>query len=200
MEQEEKAVGRLRNMTAIYLRCGGGMLLLYRMGSRVIGDSYTGTAGGHFEQDELNDPKTCVLRELYEETGLQEQDMENLALRYVALRLKNGEIRQNYYFFADLSAEIQAKWGLGQENVYGEEALVRKESEETSGNQKLPQSTEGRLEWFPNERILDLKMPVSAKYMMEHYLTVGKDTDCVYGGVTTETGVEFVELKEFSDR
>ena len=90
---------KLRNMTSIYLRRGDKLLLLYRIGSRVIGNSYTGTAGGHMEEAELNNPRDCVLRELQEETGLSESDVENLQFRYITLRLKNGEVRQNYYFF-----------------------------------------------------------------------------------------------------
>ena len=95
--------GKLRNMTSLYLKHENKMLLLYRIGSKAISDSYTGTAGGHFEKDELNDARACVLRELYEETGTTEQEIDNLSLRYVTLRLKNGEIRQNYCFFAVVS-------------------------------------------------------------------------------------------------
>ena len=62
--------GKLRNMTAVYLLHGDEILFLYRQGSRVVGDSYVGTAGGHFEKDELNDARACVLREAYEELGL----------------------------------------------------------------------------------------------------------------------------------
>ena len=87
--------GKLRNMASIYLRQKNRFLLLYRTGSRVIADSYTGTAGGHFEPEELNDAKACVLRELQEETGLTEQEIRGLKLRYITLRLKNGEVRQN---------------------------------------------------------------------------------------------------------
>ena len=86
--------GRLRNMTAIYLVDGEKILLLYRIGSRVVGNSYTGTAGGHFEKEELNDPRACVLRELREETGLTEEGIIGLTLRYACMRLKNGEIRR----------------------------------------------------------------------------------------------------------
>jgi 8-oxo-dGTP pyrophosphatase MutT (NUDIX family) len=68
--------GKLRNMTSIYLRKNGKFLLLYRMGSRVIGNSYTGTAGGHMEEAELNNPRACVLRELYEETGIRAEAEE----------------------------------------------------------------------------------------------------------------------------
>lgn len=92
---------KLRNMTSIYISCGTKILLLYRIGSRVVPPSWCGI-GGHFEPDELNDPRTCVLRELEEETGLTEKDLKNISLRYVTLKLKDGEIRQNYYYFAEL--------------------------------------------------------------------------------------------------
>ncbi len=54
---------KLRNMTSIYFIDENRMLFLYRMGSRVVGNSYIGSAGGHFEKEELNDAKACVLRE-----------------------------------------------------------------------------------------------------------------------------------------
>ena len=54
--------GILRNMTSIYLFKGGKVLLLYRQGGRVVNNVWTGSAGGHFEKNELNDAKACVLR------------------------------------------------------------------------------------------------------------------------------------------
>lgn len=162
--------GKLRNMTTIYLRRDDKFLLLYRMGSRVVGNSYTGTAGGHFEPSELNDAKACVLRELQEETGLTEQDVVNLKFRYITLRLKNNEVRQNYYFFADLAEHVDVS--------------------------KLT-SDEGELHWFAPEEVESLNMPHSAKYMLLHYIKTGQYTDCLYGGITTEDSVVFTELKEF---
>ena len=105
--------GRLRCMTAVYLTCRGEYYLLYRQGGSVVSNCYTGTAGGHFEPAELNDARACALRELYEETGLTEDDTYGLRMRYVTLRLKNGEIRQNYYFFAELKtpAELRSTEG-----------------------------------------------------------------------------------------
>lgn len=162
--------GRLRSMTSLYLRRGDQLLLLYRIGSKVIADSYTASAGGHFERDELGDAKACVLRELYEETGLTEQDIDNLSLRYVTLRLKNEELRQNYYFFAD---------------------LIDKE--------KVITSNEGNLEWFQIEELAEtqLEMPFTAYYVVKHYIEVGKNTNALYAGIATEDGVEFTEMKEF---
>lgn len=67
---------KLRNMTAVYLFREGKLLMLYRVGSRVVAPSWCGV-GGHFEQAELNDPRACALRELREETGLTEESLRS---------------------------------------------------------------------------------------------------------------------------
>lgn len=82
-------------MTAIYLFKGDKVLLLFRQGGRVVNNVWTGSAGGHFEESELNNAKACILRELNEELNLDENDIDNLSMRYVTLRRTNGEIRQN---------------------------------------------------------------------------------------------------------
>ena len=158
---------KLRNMTSLYLVEEGRILCLYRVGSRVVSNKYIGSAGGHFEPGELNDPRACVLREMEEELGLTETDVEGLTLRYITLRRMEGEIRQNYYFFGSL-----------------------KEEKELS-------STEGTLEWIPFERVPELNMPVSAKHMILHYLQKGRLDDVLYGGLTQADGTAFVPLEEF---
>ena len=162
--------GKLRNMTGLYFWRGNQLLLLYRVGSRVISDSYTASAGGHFEKEELNNAKACVLRELYEETGLTEQDIDNLSLRYVTIRLKNGELRQNYYFFADLIDDTKE--------------II---------------SNEGNLEWFQMEELSKNppEMPFTAQYVVKHYIETGKNTDVLYAGIATKDGVVFTEMEEF---
>ena len=159
---------KLRPMTAIYLTRGDKILLLYRMGSRVVGNAYTGSAGGHIEAEEYRDPKACVLRELREETGLTEAALDRLALRYITMRNKNGEIRQNYYYFAAL------KDGFDVHN-----------------------SNEGRLEWHEMNALDALPMPVTARHVVDHYLAVGRYNDKLYGGITTEDGSVFTEMNEF---
>lgn len=158
---------RLRNMTSLYLVNDEGILCLYRIGSRIANNKYVGAAGGHFQEDELSEPKKCVLREAREELGLSEADIENLALRYITYRLKDGEVRQNYYYFAN-----------------------RKTSKELV-------STEGKLRLVPYEQIPSLDMPVSAKHMICHYLKEGRFTDDVYAGISEENGTKFVALREF---
>ena len=161
--------GKLRNMTSLYLTKGESVLCLYRIGSRVANQMYIGSAGGHFESDELNDAKKCVLREAYEELGIWEEDLLDFKMRYITLRLKNGEVRQNYYFFARL----------------------REERELTS--------TEGQLRWVKFEDVPLLKMPSSAKHMILHYLKQGRFDDKVYAGVSESWGANFAPLAEFDD-
>ncbi len=81
----------LRNMTTIYIIFKNKMLLLYRVGSRVVQPSWCGI-GGHFEKGELNNPKACVLRELFEETGITVNDIGTVDLKY---ELQNTEIDIN---------------------------------------------------------------------------------------------------------
>ena len=157
---------KLRNMTSIYLIRVGEILCLYRIGSRVANNLYVGSAGGHFEQSELYDARACALREMQEELGLSEEALEGLSLRYITLRNTGEEIRQNFYFFARLK------------EPYG--SLV---------------SNEGQLKWCREEEILQLPMPVTAHFVMEHYFAQGKHTSCLYAGVTDTRDAQFIEMK-----
>lgn len=168
-EPEVEAVPTdLRPMTAIYLTRGEEILLLYRTGSRVVGNSYTGSAGGHMEPEEYNSARACVLRELREETGLTADALDGLAMRYVTMRLKDGEIRQNYYFFAELRdrAAINA-------------------------------SNEGRLRWFRLDELSALPMPHTAKQVLMHYVAEGRFTNLLYGAISRADGAAFTPMEEF---
>ena len=160
-------LGRLRNMTSIYLVNDENMLLLYRQGGRVVNNVWTGSAGGHFEENELNDSRACVLREMQEELGITEDDIEGLSLRYLTLRRTKEEVRQNYYFFARLKQNLN---------------LV---------------SNEGILKWFPMNKLRELEMPYTAKYVIEHYLKKGRYTTEMYVGVADGDKVEFIQFPAF---
>lgn len=160
---------KLRNMTSLYITKGDKMLLLFRQCGRVVSDTWVGSAGGHFEENELNDPKACVLRELKEELGISENDIRNLLLRYVTLRRIKGEIRQNYYFFAELDNEAC-------------DQIV---------------STEGISRWFTLWELSALEMPYTAKFVIEHYLKIGHKTNEIYVGVADGKRVDFTKLPEY---
>ena len=86
----------------------------------------------------------------------------------MALFRTKGEIRQNYYFYANLKEDIS-------------DELV---------------SNEGTLKWFDIKDIHDLEMPYTAKYVMEHFCKIGRFTDKLYLGAANENGVDFIELPE----
>ena len=158
----------LRNMTTIFLRNRDNFLMLFRIGSKVVEPSWCGI-GGHFEEYELNDPKSCVIRELFEETGITELDIENLKLRYMTIRLKNKEIRQNYYYFADL----------------------------LSDDIDLAYCSEGQLKWLEKDAILNYDMPYTAKECLKHYLKTDFTSNEIYVGIANEQGINFEKLREF---
>jgi 8-oxo-dGTP diphosphatase len=154
-------------MTSLFFVREEGLLCLYRIGSRVVNHLYVGACGGHFEKSELDRPKDCALREMREELGLTDADIEDLTLRYVTLRFYKGEIRQNYYFFARLK------------------------------NERVLSSTEGNLQFFTWEALKSVPMPVSARHMMDHYLQEGRFTDHLYAGTTEPGGTRFVKMESF---
>lgn len=160
--------GKLRNMTSVYITYKDRILLLYRQGSRVANNVWIASAGGHFENCELNDAKACAKRELREELGIGEDALLNFKLRYITLRKTKGEIRQNYYFFAELNAD--------------DVQLV---------------SNEGILNWFDLSETETLEMPFTAKFVLEHYKNTGAIHDCIYGGIASSGSVVFTELREF---
>jgi len=159
---------KLRNMATLYIRQNGKFLLLYRVGSRVVPPSWCGI-GGHFEENELNEPIAAMLREAEEEIDLKPDDFTNIALRYVTFRLKNGEIRQNYYYFADLRANVPLTM----------------------------ECNEGKLDWFAQSALPYDAMPHTAQYVMQHYMETGVGNDILYAGTTVENGVQFHAMVEF---
>lgn len=161
-------IGRLRNMTSVYLTYNDRILLLFRQGSRVVNDKWIGSAGGHFEEQELNDAYACAMRELKEELGITPDMLEKINLRYLTIYNKPQELRQNYYFFAQLKDDSM-----------------------------VSTSNEGQLKWFAFEDILSLDMPFTSKKVTEHWVKEGRYTDKFYGGVATDNDMVFLEMKEF---
>ena len=156
----------LRNMTSLYIVLENGILLLLR-NSGIAKDLYTGTAGGHFEPAELNDPLSCILRETKEELGLKPDDFSEIALRYIALKAVPGEVRQNYYYFARLKDPHKA------------EHLVSKE---------------GKLTFVEFNRISDFAMPFCPKFVLDHWLAVGRFDEKLYGGAAEESDLKFFAM------
>ncbi len=157
--------GQLRNMATIYIKNDNKFLLLDRIGSKVIERSWCGV-GGHFEPNEINDARTAVLREMNEEIGITKKDLKNLDLRYVALRIVKGELRINYYFFADLKENAQINYNCN----------------------------EGILEWVSFDEANTKKMPYIAQKVIEHYLETGIDTKNFYSVTVADEKVNIISM------
>lgn len=157
--------GKLRNMATIYIKKDHKMLLLDRIGSKVVNRSWCGV-GGHFEPDEVNDAKAAVLREMNEEIGLTETDLDNFDLRYIALRLVKDELRINYYFFADLKDHAEINYDCD----------------------------EGIPEWVSFDEVNNRKMPYTAQRVIEHYLETGIHTDDFYSVSVDEKTTNIIPM------
>jgi len=156
-----------RNMTSVYLHRNGKFLLLKRQGSRVANNVWIGSVGGHFEECELNNAEACVLRELKEELALTADDIRDLHMRYITLRNTAGEVRVNYYFFAELDCDKELC------------------------------SNEGELAWFETEELRMLEMPFTAKFVVEHYIEEGQYDVELYGGIANGREVVFTPMPGF---
>ena len=159
--------GKLRNMATIYIKKDNKMLLLDRIGSKVVNRSWCGV-GGHFEPDEVNDAKAAVLREMNEEIGLTETDLDNFDLRYIALRLVQDELRINYYFFADLKDNAKVNYDCD----------------------------EGILEWVSLDEVNNKKMPYTAQRVIEHYLETGIHTADFYSVSVDNESTNIIPMGE----
>lgn len=158
--------GKLRNMATIYIKNNDKVLLLDRIGSMVVSRSWCGI-GGHFEQCELNDAKAAVLREMNEEIGITENDLDNLCLKYIALRFVKDELRINYYFFADLKNDANINYDCD----------------------------EGILDWVDFADLNNRKIPYTAQIIMKHYTEIGMNTNDFYTVSVDDENVTIVPMR-----
>jgi 8-oxo-dGTP diphosphatase len=130
----------LRLMTNAFILNGDKILLMKRANHKRLAPGLWTGVGGHIEPEEVNDPKGSCIREVIEETGLKESDIDDLRLLYIVNRNRNDEIRQQYIFFGStLATEVFS-------------------------------NDEGELHWIDKSEILDLEMPLTIRCTLEHYL------------------------------
>lgn len=130
------------------------VLLLQKKSKATLFAGFLVPIGGHMEGHEISAPRSACLREIKEETGLKSDDINNLTLRYIILRIKeNEEIRIQYVFFRDVSK-----------------------------NAPLIESEEGSLKWVQLKEIGNQNVSATTIAVAKHYNNQVKVSDNVYVG------------------
>ena len=148
----------VRQMAAAFLTFQDQVLLMNKTKSRLINRAFWSCPGGHLEPEELNHPMTACLRELHEETGLSESDIQGLHLRYILFRRAGEEIRQQFVYFGEACT------------------------------QQVTASDEGELYWINRDALLELEMSFVVKQMIAHYYRHPEMQSITMGAVTVENG------------
>lgn len=131
----------LRQLATAYIFKEDKVLMIKKSKSRLYNNEFWSGLGGHLEPVELNDPKIACYREILEESGIKDSELSDLRLRYILIRIKDNEIRQQYVYFG-----------------------------ETSKNQ-LVASDEGELQWLEIDEVLSKHISRINRGMLEHFLS-----------------------------
>ncbi|RLQ94248.1 NUDIX hydrolase [Falsibacillus albus] len=110
--------------------------------------------GGHMEYGEMNDPHKACLREIEEETGLKEDVLNELRLKYIVLRMKAlQEVRMQYVFVGNVLPGVD-----------------------------LQESEEGSLFWCTPKSLPDHVITATTKEIIYHYQHLGAHDESTYCG------------------
>lgn len=129
------------------------ILMMNRSKKKKIAPGVWGGVGGHLEPNELNDPKAACIRELLEETGIEESQLEKLDLRYIIFRKNSHEITQIYYYI-----------GYSKTKCFED------------------RTEEGKLHWVSRFEVLERPLSFEIRSILEHYLEKGQNNDEILVG------------------
>jgi 8-oxo-dGTP diphosphatase len=146
----------VRQMSTAYLSHNEQFLMIKKSGSRLYNGEFWSGLGGHLEPSEINTPKEACVREIFEESGISRSDIHHLKLKYILIRIKEDEVRQQFVYFGEVPGKKPT----------------------------LIPSEEGELEWMAPTELLHLHMSSINRFMITHYLE-NPDVSCVMVGTLT---------------
>jgi 8-oxo-dGTP diphosphatase len=129
-------------------------LMMKRSDTRKFYPGVWGAVGGHLEPHEINEPRVACLREINEETGLREDDLLSLDLRYIALRRRGEEIRLLYTY-------------IGHAKTFAYEG----------------KTDEGTLHWIRREDVLNRELSFAHQQVLAHYMDHMEERQVMAGAV-----------------
>jgi len=148
----------LAHSAGAFLRRGDNYLLMLRAPDRRFLPNTWSNIGGGMEHGEMDDPRAACLREIEEETGIEPGEIRNLALRYIIMRRRGDCVGHTYVYFGETDAG--------------------------------PSITcdEGALHWVPESALLERKLSVTFRAMLEHYLRTPEPGHVVVGAAGNDNG------------
>jgi 8-oxo-dGTP diphosphatase len=160
----------VRQMATAFLFNQEKVLMIKKASSRLFATEFWSGLGGHLEPTELNQPMKACIREIYEESGFQEKEIDELKLRYILLRIKEEEIRQQFVYFGKV--------------------------ERTD----FTNSEEGELYWINQDDLLNLQLSRIINFMLEHYYENSDQEEIMVGTITLNNEekpqVQWAKLKD----
>lgn len=148
-----------RLMTTAFLWHGPDVLLMHRSANRTLHPNRWTGVGGHIEPHEICTPDSACLREIAEETGIANEDLVGFHLRYIILRRRETEIRQQYVYFG------------------------------TSRTRRVRITGEGELHWIPETGLFDRELVPTTRLLLEHYMyNRSIELDGIWVGVLLDAG------------
>ena len=131
---------KLRSMSVAFLMNEQDFLLMKRSAGRKLMPGIWAGVGGHLEKEEINNPETACLREIYEETGITKKQLSDLTLKYILLRQSRDEIRIQYVYFAKTTTR------------------------------RVKSTEEGELYWIKRRELFDRDFSATTGFVLKHYL------------------------------
>ncbi|QUI24112.1 NUDIX hydrolase [Vallitalea pronyensis] len=164
---------KLRTCATAFIFNSDKVLMMKRDEKRAFAPGIWAAIGGHLEQEELNLPKVACLREIEEETGLREEHLSNLELKYIVFRRHDLEMRIQYIYFGHTD----------KTNVI--------------------ECNEGELYWVDVcGDLFQKKMTFTTRTTLEHYFKNKKnkkDNKIILGSVTTKNNVPIMNWQHIDD-
>jgi len=158
-----------RIMAGAFLTYQNKVLLLKRSMNKKLAPGLWSCTGGHLEHEEVENPrqlnhKAAIYREIEEETGISQNDILTLDLRYIITRVsreeENQEIHLVYYYTVKLTREFEP-----------------------------PFCDEGVFHWVDmndKQNIFDLPMSFSVKEIVKHWLNNPDDKNIYLVGINKD--------------
>ena len=160
----------VRQMSTALLFNENKVLMMKKDSSRITNTMFWTGLGGHLEPEELNFPKRACIREIFEESGIREEEIEDLKLKYILIRIKDDEIRQQFVYFGEVKSS------------------------------EFINSAEGELHWIELGDILELKLSKIVTFMVNHYLENPNKNEITIGTITLNNEespeIQWSELKD----